>query len=83
MKTLSTEVSANDIGSFAEIIEKYGAGVLAIAVLAVLFIFIIKYLKTAFRNLVIGFNLKHYEFSSSNFFINSTNFSTPSIGIAL
>lgn len=44
MKTLSTEVSANDIGSFAEIIEKYGAGVLAIAVLAVLFIFIIKYL---------------------------------------
>ena len=44
MKTLSTEVSANDIGTFAEIIEKYGAGVLAIAVLAVLFIFIIKYL---------------------------------------
>ena len=44
MKTLSTEVSANDIGSFAEIIEKYGAGVLAIAVLALLFIFIIKYL---------------------------------------
>ena len=44
MKTLSTEVSANDISSFAEIIEKYGAGVLAIAVLAVLFIFIIKYL---------------------------------------
>lgn len=44
MKTLSTEVSANDIGSFAEIIEKYGAGVLAIAVLAVLFVFIIKYL---------------------------------------
>lgn len=44
MKTLSTEVSANDIGTFAEIIEKYGAGVLAIAVLAVLFVFIIKYL---------------------------------------
>lgn len=44
MKTLSTEVSANDISTFAEIIEKYGAGVLAIAVLAVLFVFIIKYL---------------------------------------
>ena len=29
------------------------------------------------------FNIIHYLFSSSNFFINSTSFSTPSIGIAL
>ena len=27
--------------------------------------------------------LKHYAFSSSNFFMNSTNFSTPAFGIAL
>ena len=36
-----------------------------------------------FRDFVISFNLIHYAFSSSNFFINSTSFSTPSMGIAL
>ena len=46
-------------------------------------VLVIKLPQTAFGNFIIGFDLKHYAFSSSNFCMNATNFSTPSIGMAL
>ena len=46
-------------------------------------VFIVKGFKPCFGNFIVGFNFIHYAFSSSNFFINSTSFSTPSTGIAL
>ena len=46
-------------------------------------IFIAKILQSHIRNGIQAINLIHQAFSSSNFFINSTSFSTPSMGMAL
>ena len=48
-----------------------------------IFISLIKNIQTLLGNRIQAMILKHYAFSSSNFFMNATSASTPSFGIAL
>ena len=48
-----------------------------------IFISLIKNVQTFLGNRIQAMILKHYAFSSSNFFMNATSASTPSFGIAL